>query len=514
MRICVETAEPMSGHWLSDKKERIILSVICSVSLFLLLANLGNQYLWQDEAQTALISKTILTEGVPRGWDGKNFFSQGEGADYGANYLWRWHPWLPFYVLAGFYEVFGVNTFVSRLPFALFGFGTVPLIYFFTRKLWAGTQIPSIAAMLLTVSVPFELLSRQCRYYSMTMFFSLLSLYAYVQFVHRKKYAAVLLFVTSTLLLHSQYVYVAVLFAALLMHAIIFHRDQLKILLVVIVATTLLNSPCLVWLAGTKYSQLYGWRLTNLPVMVESIKISLLNIVRYVFPLWLLAVVLIVSLIRRLRTGRFFAKSALFWERLTLPLLFIAFNIIIMTIVSPAPFVRYIAPSIPLLIVLVAVIIDAAASVHYLIAVATIVLLVVASPLKDFLYEITHDYDGPEEGIARYLNEHGSPDDVAAISYGDMSLKFYTNMRVIGGLTGEDLAKALNARWVIIRKYSICPNDAKVANYLIDNIEWKRYRKMVLSYPDIPWENREDPAEHRFRTCTDEDKVVIYERIQ
>jgi len=67
-------------------------------SAILLLANLGNQYLWQDEAQTALISKTILTEGVSAGYDGKNYFSQEEGAEYGKNYIWRWHTWLPFYV--------------------------------------------------------------------------------------------------------------------------------------------------------------------------------------------------------------------------------------------------------------------------------------------------------------------------------------------------------------------------------------------------------------------------------
>jgi hypothetical protein len=65
---------------LNDKNlERFFLLLILFVSLFLFLANLGNQYLWQDEAQTALISKTILTDDVPRGYDGKNFFSQERG---------------------------------------------------------------------------------------------------------------------------------------------------------------------------------------------------------------------------------------------------------------------------------------------------------------------------------------------------------------------------------------------------------------------------------------------------
>ena len=40
----------------------------------------------------------------------------------------------------------------------------------------------------------------------------------------------------------------------------------------------------------------------------------------------------------------------------------------------------------------------------------------------------------------KYLNEHGSPEDIVAVTNGDMVLKFYTKMKVVGGLTGEDLS--------------------------------------------------------------------------
>jgi len=62
--------------------EYIFLLFLLCASLFLFLANLGNQYLWQDEAQTALISKTILRHGIPLGYDGKNYFSQDCGAEF------------------------------------------------------------------------------------------------------------------------------------------------------------------------------------------------------------------------------------------------------------------------------------------------------------------------------------------------------------------------------------------------------------------------------------------------
>jgi 4-amino-4-deoxy-L-arabinose transferase-like glycosyltransferase len=410
----------------------------------LLLANLGNQYLWQDEAQTALVSKTILTEGVPRGYDGKNFFSQEEGAEYGNNYIWRWHTWLPFYVLAGFYKVLGISTFVSRLPFVLFGFGTVLLTYFFARQLWPGTRVPAITAALLAISVPFLLLCRQCRYYSMTMFFSMLALYAYVALVNGEKYSALVLFVGSTFLFHSQHIYVVVLFATVLLHAVLFRRDRLKLVLVVIAAVVLVNGPWLVWLSGMNVAGMNVppssfFELQHRFILFYSIKAYVYiksyvsDIIRYVFPLWLLAVVLIAQFVRRSRTGRFLSRDPRFWEKVSLPVFFVLFNIIVVVAFAPLMFFRYLTPSIAILVVLIAVIIDAAANAHWLLAVATAALLVATSQLKDYFYEITHDYDGPEEGIVRYLNEYGSPGDIVAITYGDMPLKFYSDMRVVGG---------------------------------------------------------------------------------
>ena len=108
-------------------KERIFLGCIIVLACFLLLANLGNHYLWQDEAQTAVIARTVMARGMPYGTDGVNYFSQELGAEYGRNYIWKWHTWLPFYLLAGFFKVFGESNFTARLPFALFGIGIFPL---------------------------------------------------------------------------------------------------------------------------------------------------------------------------------------------------------------------------------------------------------------------------------------------------------------------------------------------------------------------------------------------------
>ena len=121
--------------------------LVLSLAAILFLANLGNGYLWQDEAQTALIARTILHGGLPLGYDGLNSFSQELGADYGAGYLWKWHPWFPFYLLALFFSV-DVSTFTARLPFALIGIATVVLVYFFVRENWHNRRLALLAALL------------------------------------------------------------------------------------------------------------------------------------------------------------------------------------------------------------------------------------------------------------------------------------------------------------------------------------------------------------------------------
>jgi 4-amino-4-deoxy-L-arabinose transferase-like glycosyltransferase len=120
----------------SERRDWIAALALIALSAALLLPNLGNGFLWQDEAQTAAVARTILSDGVPRGSDGVNFFSQEQGREYGPNYIWKWHTWLSFYLAAASFLVLGETTFAARLPFALFGVATVVLCYFAGPACW------------------------------------------------------------------------------------------------------------------------------------------------------------------------------------------------------------------------------------------------------------------------------------------------------------------------------------------------------------------------------------------
>ncbi len=494
----------------NNKTDSIAIFLLVIIASCLHICNLGNHYLWQDEAQTALISKTILTEGVPRGFDGTNYFSQEEGAEYGENYIWKWHTWLPFYIVAAFFKLFGISTFVARLPFALFGIGTVILTYLFCRKFWDDRKIAIAAGFLILTSIPFIILSRQCRYYSMSVFFSMWGLYAYIGILDKKKYSSLCFVIANTLLFHTHYIYCATLLATVFIHSLICEREHFKRIFILSVITVLINGPWIIWLSSMKYGDKYG-SILLLPQKLKGFSLQYIRLMfRYIFSPFLFLIIP-VCFVAKVIKNKAAEKDKTNFSKYFLLLLFIFINYAALVVASPWPFFRYLSPVIPAVIILSAALIVSTSRIHLLIPFVIIAILLFTGHLKDFCYELTHDYDGPLEGISKYLNENSGKGDIVLITYGDMPLKFYTDLRIMGGLTGENLSMAPEADWIITRKHTISGYTKPVFEH-IKTLNPTNYQRIVIGYPDIPFENREEPALHQYRTDLNEDRVVIHRR--
>jgi hypothetical protein len=133
--------------------------------------------------------------------------------------------------------------------------------------------------------------------------------------------------------------------------------------------------------------------------------------------------------------------------------------------------------------------------------------------MRNFLYEVTHDFDGPIEGIVTFLHERGTDADTVAISYGDLPVKFYTGMRVIGGPTGEDLSEVKNADWIIIRRHvNRAEPYRRVRAALVAQLSRELYTRYEIDYPDTAFENREDFRLRHYRTAKEEKRVRIFGR--
>lgn len=180
----------MKSHW--------PLAIVAILALSLALANLGSDYLWEDEGDTAVLAMSILKCGVPKAWDGTTFSDSDKGARVNDKLVMVSHPWVQYYVAAASFFLFGENTFAARLPFALAGWLTVLLSYAFVWRITASRGTALSAAVLVVLSVQFLLFARQCRNYSINM---LLTLCLILIFFRMKSLRDGVLFAVAAILL-------------------------------------------------------------------------------------------------------------------------------------------------------------------------------------------------------------------------------------------------------------------------------------------------------------------------
>ena len=483
---------------------------IVGLPAILIFPRIDRHMLWQDEAQTALISRSILSYGIPQASDDKNSYSQELGIENGSDKIFKWHPWIPFYIHAVFFQLFGESDLVARLPDALFGIGTVALCFFVMREEGRGRRPAFIAVVLLSFTVPFLILSRQCRYYSIVAFFSVLCVWAYFRYLQSKSGARTLLIVSSVFLFYVQIVYAFIVLTAIGCHSVFHKRELIRRLIGPIIGIVLCMLPWFFYVSEISYQTRYHQTFLSLHGIKYRFMNFLISLADYVVPLSLVLLVIAIFVWHKKRFLQFWGKTRQFTS---FYIIYIILSLLVLSLIAPAPFFRYLVSILPVCVLLCAEIVESGFQANTVLGISGLILFFLHQPLIDYSNELTHDFKGPMEGIVGYLHQYAKPTDTVAITYGDMPIKWYTRLRVIGGLTGEDLNGATLARWVIFRKHIICDKDAVVARYLVEHLNPKHYRRIVISAPDTRYENREDPREHLYRTDTKEDSVVIFEKI-
>jgi 4-amino-4-deoxy-L-arabinose transferase-like glycosyltransferase len=160
--------------------------LVALAALPLLLANLGAGPLWSDEADTAVFARSILSSGLPRAWDGTSFTDSDSGRRTAPNLVLVGTPWVPYYVTAGSLALLGETSFAARLPFALAGLGTLPLLYLLVLRTTEDRRAALLSAVLLLFSVQFLLYARQSRHYALNMLLSVALLLGFFRLERRR----------------------------------------------------------------------------------------------------------------------------------------------------------------------------------------------------------------------------------------------------------------------------------------------------------------------------------------
>ena len=65
------------------------VAIVTLLGAILIFTNLGTDYLWEDEGDTAALAVNILKFGVPKAWDGAAFLDSDRGGPKSRIICWQ-----------------------------------------------------------------------------------------------------------------------------------------------------------------------------------------------------------------------------------------------------------------------------------------------------------------------------------------------------------------------------------------------------------------------------------------
>ena len=399
---------------------------------FLVLPNLSAKPLWQDEAETALVARQMVKTNtwLPYAFDNQGPISQDWNYQFKVSPLWRWHPWLQFYVTALSFKLLGISAFSARLPFALIGIAAYwYFLNFLTRR--GNLAFFLTAAILMLFSTPLLLHLRQARYYALSLLFTLITVDGYLNMMRSflakpgdsSKYSSkhsLKYILGNILLFHSFLPGALTLQISFLIRTVLVVQGQslknIKRFIIAFSITLLFTLPWAIWL------KIGGQNLNFSPALIKQHLIQhYLYIHKFIFP----ALTLIPLISPGLRK-KFFQDN-----KLVLFFIIILASPSLYTFNHPY-FFRYLVPIIPLFIYIAAWIIAAAKPIWAIIPIISLILMT-AKTFPKYLFEITHPYQTANSEIIIFLSSLNSEKyQKLAVNYDDFTFRFHTHYQVFG----------------------------------------------------------------------------------
>jgi hypothetical protein len=430
----------------------------------LCLGNLGGRGLWQDEAETAVLARRVLARGVPLADDGVNPVSAELGRDRGADGVWNWSPWLPLYVEAASFRLFGESETAARLPFALAGWLCLPAVFLLSRRWLDSLWAARFSSLALALSTPFLLSARQARGYALAALAVCALLLALDGLLAGRRRAACG-FVASALVQFYPNYLVALAFAAALAAAAGLLRPGRaggRRLALAAAAAALGAAPGLVY-----------FRVLARPAALDPARFASqlgtgsVMLFAHVLP-WPFAAAALWAAARA-----FPAPAA---RRVRFLLAAVAVYVVVLA-AAPWLFFRYLIALAPVAAALIGASLDLLRRRSRLAAAAAVVLLATdafarfplgalglrgarwadpgpaRSPWAGLVGEIARGYPSCDKAAAAYIKERAAADDVVLTNYGDTVLQFYAAQRVRGGDQGPPWPET--PEWAAMHPYEI-----------------------------------------------------------
>ena len=586
----------------------IVLLLVFPILVF---PNLGNAYLWQDEGETAVLARCVQIHGYPlASYRSQTVSDQDDHRDL-KNGVWIWTPWLPIYVVATSFAVFGESTWAARLPLVLAAWATVLLSYPFFLELTRSRRLSRLGSVVFLTSVPFLLHARQCRYYSLLVLFALTHTWGYVRILRGGRWGRTLVAASGGCLAQTFLPQLVASTVAIGVHALWIARDRsaFRKFLGASAVAAVVSLPFFLYSAS--WSRDYfdtGHGFDSVGRFTASVRSYVLMLHAYAWPFllaiplaWRRAGTLVGSRVLAARLGltalavavlfalsgppglptfavtgavaavlaslvvawfvRISSEGAMAADWRPMATLLIAGTTLAAAALCPYPYFRYLLGILPLAslstahlagelvrwnrwgiavvgalligtnllsqgpIVLAARAvmpepsqrrdwIDRHMQYGYVLSnvpganVSRIVPMVQpwsVSPFADYLDEITHDHDGPVEGVVRYLRANAKPGQVLMTTYENFPLMFYTDLTVLNLAQAERSSDPPD--WIFIHKMS----GSEIPQQLVSAI-LRSYEPVAIAVKEVNFENIPEPYWHYYRTRTDGHDITFFRR--
>ncbi len=548
-----------SGIWPLLKSFLPVLAVFI-ISAGLLCWNLGARYLWQDEANTAVLAQRMMSYGRPLAYDGRNFLTAdvyhwdetqklptgnpAEAVQYQvqrgglkADTAWVLQPWGQFIVAGVSLALFGHDTVPARLPFALAGALTAALLYAVVRRRLASPVAAAAAVALLLGNSFWVMHMRQCRYYALSSLFLLVTLEAYLRWREGRRWGGPVFIVAAWLWFQMDYGSLWPVLGILGIHAVITRTRRLREIVLVF------SGFCAVTVPFCFFYELTGRAVKHTAAQWAKVSWGMLfEVNQFQLPLVIIPVVICLLWLKK-REGSNIQSLPL----LGLSLAILCVLPIWMALVGPVfPFYRYIVSLTTLSAIVTAYgIVETARrlarakDVRWLVpsavAAATLFFLITNLPsrpgglvfpekhrLKYYLSSVVRPEvrfligdltgdgeDDPNRATVEFLRQSLKPGEEILCNYEDIPLMFYLPNRVRGGVACFRVTDAGNVSFAVYRRSIM---DCHTSIYLRE-LAKSRWQVHVLNAPDIATGNCPDPRYHHGILSARALPLPVFERV-
>ncbi len=217
--------DPALGRFSYMHATILVFFLVAMLAIF----NLAQTPFWGDEADVGILARNLNNTGKLTAWDGRNLYGFRNGTLLKDDLTLNGPP-LQYFVTAIAFRFLGTNTWTGRFPFVVFGLLSLWVLWLMLKEDFEKYPMFRLLALCMVgFSLAFIMNIRQCRYYALSLFLSLLSYFLYKRSTQTRSWRSILgLSICCILGFYTNYLLLIPFVFAMGCAHLLFYRQQYK----------------------------------------------------------------------------------------------------------------------------------------------------------------------------------------------------------------------------------------------------------------------------------------------